>query len=469
MVFAPRGGGKTAQRKMLQVEAERRMEVGEAGFMAVTYDRFDGILKTRASNASIDDHLHNIITRIVAAFLSNLAQDERAISALSSQDKKTIAVFAQTHLKGMTGDQFQGILREIKSTPEIIKEFWLEKAPVVGPILNFVMKLFALPSVPLPKNAAKGSAAVVAYKSQLERLRSLVGALGYNSIYVLIDKVDETPLTDNPEGAYKLVKPLLADLELLSLKGFGWKFFLWDKVESLYREDGARSDRVPIYNLKWDRIDLVTLLTQRLKAASGGKITSLSKLCPSLDHLDTAVCIFANHSPRNLIQLMERIFAHQGEINPNSTVLSEDAIAAGITDYCEAYAKMTYSKQALKDLHRVGKDTFSVSFVASDVLKADSDNTARNKISGWVDCGAVAQLGSTKVKGAKRPVNLYRVIDPCIGRLLHRTKPIKLMLDEMWHECSICEHDNLFSGNGYSSGDEAICSNCGNTLGPRLL
>ena len=115
--------------------------------------------------------------------------------------------------------------------------------------------------------------------TQLEYLGKLVRSIGFLSVYVLIDKPDETELTGNDAAAtYRLIQPLIRDLELLGLNGFGFKFFLWDQIEASYRRD-ARPDRVQEYQLSWSRPGLQRLLSERLKSFSDGRFSTFGDLC----------------------------------------------------------------------------------------------------------------------------------------------------------------------------------------------
>src|SRR6266478_9807016 len=81
-------------------------------------------------------------------------------------------------------------------------------------------------------------------KLHLEIVCDLLRSIGYRSVFILVDKVDEATITgNNAEHAFALIKPLLRDLELLQIPGIGFKFFLWDRLETYYREF-ARPDRV---------------------------------------------------------------------------------------------------------------------------------------------------------------------------------------------------------------------------------
>jgi hypothetical protein len=333
------------------------------------------------------------------------------------------------------------------------------------PVITFVTKWLTLPAIKVPRGSKKepiqGSP-----KAHLETLTTLVKAAGKQSIYVLIDKVDETPTTNNnAEASYKLVRPLLTDLELLGLNGFAFKFFLWDKVEEHYRNGDARPDRVPIYNIRWERRSLQVLLGRRLEAFSEGHIKSFAALAPEVAKPDASICLFANLSPRNTVRIGERIFAHQAELTKATKVIATRAFHQGLSEFCEQYAKDTYYPQMIKDLQRVGRELFTVSYLAANVFKV-KDNAARNKITGWTNAGLVSHIGT--VRSAKKPHNLYCVVDPCVVRLIRKSEHLEDFLSRSWHECAYCERDNLFDPSIYNDDFEPICANCGKPLTKEL-
>ncbi|MGE0080757.1 MAG: hypothetical protein AB7U81_05620, partial [Thiohalomonadaceae bacterium] len=59
IVLAPRGAGKTAQRRMVEADAIR------SGYLAVTYDRFEFSGGYSLSVISLQYHLRNFIIRII--------------------------------------------------------------------------------------------------------------------------------------------------------------------------------------------------------------------------------------------------------------------------------------------------------------------------------------------------------------------------------------------------------------------
>ncbi|MGK0524788.1 MAG: hypothetical protein ACI92N_002432 [Pseudomonadales bacterium] len=457
IVLAPRGAGKTAQRRMVETAAE------QGNFLAVTYDRFEFGAGQRVADITLQYHLRNIITRVLLAFLSYLSERQDVANSLTKDEKKQLAVFVQAYLGDLTGDGIQELLNELKSLPEKFKGFWHEHVGFMESAINFVLRAYDLEKIDLPDARQEEKRLGETYKYQLETLLALVQKIGFKSIYILIDRPDETEKTGNdPSATYQLIQPLIRDLELLGLKGYAFKFFLWDKVESYYRDD-ARPDRVPMYHLLWNRIGLKNVLSKRMQAYSDGRISSFDQLLKYPCAIDDHLCLLANGSPRNLIRMCETIFAVQAERDVMSREITMTAIDQATVIHGEKVFVENYSEPVLKDLQRIGRELFTTNFVANDVLKI-SGNGARNKITSWANQGIVAQVGTVTIPPATRPTHLYGVIDPCAVRIIHRAIPFEEFVQDRWLPCEHCITDNLVDLNLYPEGEDPLCRQCGRTL-----
>jgi len=329
--------------------------------------------------------------------------------------------------------------------------------------VNFLLKAYELEAIDLPDVRQDEKRLTETYKYQLEALLKFVQKIGFKSIYILVDRPDETEKTGNdPVKTYTLIQPLILDLELLGLPGYGFKFFLWDQIEPFFKKD-ARPDRVPQYKLQWTRDRLKEALSKRLSAFSNGKILSFSALMKSGEQVDDTICLLANGSPRNMIRLCEQIFAIQGDKDSNSKKIDYSSLDLASVQFGETLLTERYEEVFVKEIQRVGRELFTTNYVANDVLKI-TGNGARNKINGWVNCGLVAQVGTVVVPPAKRPTHLYCVIDPLAVRVMHRSVPLDKFLADRWLPCEYCGTDNLANIDLYPEGNIAVCRKCGREL-----
>jgi hypothetical protein len=457
IVLAPRGSGKTAQRRMVEANAIR------SGYLAVTYDRFEFSGSEKVDDISLQYHLRNIIIRILVSFISYLSDSPDLIRKLTKDEKRQLAVFVQAYLGNLTGDGIQELLHELKSLPDKFKEFWRKNVGFMESVLNFLLKAYDLDAIDLPDVRQDEKRLSETYKHQLETLLLFVRKIGFKSIYILIDRPDETEQTGNdPEKTYRLIQPMIRDLELLGLPGYGFKFFLWDQIEPFFRVD-ARPDRVSQYRLQWTRKRLKEALSKRLSAYSEGRITSFDSIMKGGREIDDIICLLANGSPRNMIRLCEKILAIQGDKNPDSTKIDYSSLDLATVQFCEILLIENYGEVFLKEIQRVGRELFTTNYVANDVLKITS-NGARNKITAWANSGLVAQIGTVVVPPAKRPTHFYCVVDPTAVRVMHRSIPLDKFLADRWLPCNYCETDNLVNIELYPEGNTAVCRKCGREL-----
>lgn len=247
VVLAPRGAGKTALRRKVEDAAISNK------FLAVTYDRFEFSPRDKISELGLSYHLRNIIKRVLIAYLSYVSEHKDLINRMDKERKIQLSYFIKSYLGDLTGRDIRELLLEIRSIPEKLRDYWTENVGLFESAINFLLKAHALPAIDVPDAAEEQKNLSQSYKHQLEFLRDLAKEIGFNSIYILVDKVDETERTGNdPKSTYDLVRPMLRDLELLGTAGFGFKFFLWNQIGEQLAKD-ARTDRFFLHNLNWTR------------------------------------------------------------------------------------------------------------------------------------------------------------------------------------------------------------------------
>ena len=187
---------------------------------------------------------------------------------------------------------------------------------------------------------------------------------------MLLDKVDESELTGNKaEDSFKMIQSMVRDLELLEMDKFGFKFFLWDQLKSRFMEY-SRPDRVDQFTLEWSNEELEKMLSKRLGAYSGGKITKLEQITKKFEEdLTSLVILFAQKSPRDAIRICKQIIAEQREINHESTYIELKAILKGIGNFCKIRALEITQEAKIRDLRKIGLVEFTIPYLANDVFK----------------------------------------------------------------------------------------------------
>ena len=100
----------------------------------------------------------------------------------------------------------------------------------------------------------------------------------YESLYVLVDRVDETAA--GVAGALPLLRSLVVKGGLLGSQRVAFKFFLpHDIGEQLLTAAEIHRDRFIIESITWDETSLAHLLEMRLRHYSNEYVEHMTQLC----------------------------------------------------------------------------------------------------------------------------------------------------------------------------------------------
>jgi predicted transcriptional regulator len=436
VIFAPRGGGKSAQRRMIEYKA-----LAENVF-AITYDRFENLDGLRLKNLSIEYHITNIIRLATIGFLLEFHSRGLQASAFTKQEREQIEELCNRYLGTISQLEALKALDSLKTLSAKAKQLLRDWSGPLSALFSTALASAGLPggvklgSETIPKS--KEQATDARCKAHLEIIRDFIKGIGFESLYVLIDKVDETPQTgNNAEDSFLLMKPLLRDLELLQLRGIGFKFFLWDKLEPHHR-DFARADRIPQFALSWSGTELRTMLSRRLAAFSNGSVEDLGQLTDAelADPLHSSVVLFANRSPRDMIRVCQEILSEQLRMDPESKKIGIDAVLEGITKFSAKRSQELLPAHIIRELLKVGKVEFTTNYIANNVFKIEV-NSARNKIRLWEQMGVVERIGEIHTGG--RPVFNYAVSDIRVARAMLSQLGLAEFIGKKLANCKNCD------------------------------
>jgi hypothetical protein len=149
----------------------------------------------------------------------------------------------------------------------------------------------------------------------LHDLVELAWACGCQSFLVLVDGVDELPqVSGNLDAQVALLEPLLGTLPLIEQSGLIFKFFLPQELKAtLPQYSWFRRDRVsPLYNIVWTNDTLRNLISSRLtffSTAGGQSYTGLGQLCEDdlATQVDDELVQLAEGRPRWAINLADML------------------------------------------------------------------------------------------------------------------------------------------------------------------
>ncbi len=109
VILAPRGGGKTAQRVMIEKSSEG------ANFLCVTYDEFPMPAKFTLADAALDYHLSNVCGLILLGVLVQLEEHPELNSKLDKNDKEILKFQIEKFLGAFSVDQFEKAVKSLKN------------------------------------------------------------------------------------------------------------------------------------------------------------------------------------------------------------------------------------------------------------------------------------------------------------------------------------------------------------------
>ena len=137
IVFAPRGGGKTAQRMMMEKECAGR------NVLCLTYADFDLLDVQAAHDVSLRLHLKRIVRLGWMAILVSVDDDPNLLCKLSKQSTSFVVERIRFHLENLTKVQFHDTMHALQSQNHKVQAFFAKhRMPIstVGIAVNAVLR-----------------------------------------------------------------------------------------------------------------------------------------------------------------------------------------------------------------------------------------------------------------------------------------------------------------------------------------
>lgn len=435
IVLAPRGGGKTAQKRRLESIAS------EAGFFCVSYDEFELPPGFGLRDADWAYHVTQICRRLTVGILAFLHEEPSYSQILTKQQKQLLRIYADWFVGPLSLGDFRTALGSIKSMPHRVKRVLDEYG---GPVAIFIRAALARLEVgdpPAESAAASGMSQSESLRYHLDRLSEIVQSLDFYCTYILVDRVDELDLTSNDaKQTFAFVRPLLADLRTLETPGLAFKFFLWDETKP-YIDETVRTDRVHLDVLTWSPKELEHMLSRRLRAHSQQRVHSIEQLaCENASsRWDPIIAQLAHGSPREMIVLMRRVVAEQTRTGDGGSCLDVASFWSAVRSFSDTLASSRAGKY-LDDLRKIGASgriTFGSAEIANEVLRISQRATSA-KVKSWQHTGVIAQIGTLPNPG-RRPPYLYGPTDLRVAIAMASNTPPEETLEWNALICHGCE------------------------------
>ncbi|KAF1692211.1 hypothetical protein CSC65_14710 [Pseudoxanthomonas daejeonensis] len=401
----------------------------------MTYNDFN-VAGLKLAQIDANYHLRNIARLVLVAVIT--AASSRG-AALTNGQKHILFLLTKEHLSEIDRTTLNSAISSIKNFGDKAKEAWNMLTGPIGVVINAVLAKVGVGAAEIRRFEGEGGT-VGSYLDQLKALYSISSSIGYQSIYVLIDKVDETAITGKASKSYEFIASIVSDLQLLELPGFAFKFFLWDLLLDDYRKL-ARPDRVKYYQLKWSDAQLTAMLSERLKAFSSDAITSFDEIIEDSGKTsdpDQVVSMFAQGSPRKMIRICKEILDQQSELSSAVSQISHEAFVGGIDSIAASLSTEEFDPQQLRDMKRNRRVDFTIRHVYLNVFKF-TQQAGMNKVKSWEDSGAVEFLGTIKDTQGAKASNHYGISNYLLAKHVCADLPVFDFIERKIRRCPKCE------------------------------
>ncbi len=376
IIWAPRGGGKTAGRIMF----ERRLPADQ---MAIVYDRFPFALDNKRYAIPVEEHLVQLIRLLVLRILLHIHEKPDAAAELTDLDKYTIGYLAYKVLTDLDRGELVETVRSITGIEVHAKRFadWFEQggakfvqklmSGILGMLRTDCGQVVTVENVNhFEKELTNGGyniwspterAVIVNY---FEALTRTLPRLGITRANVLVDNVDELPQTAaDPKAAFTFVRALLTNLFLYKLPGLSFRYFLWDRVDpQCTLEEGVRRDRITDRHLRWRPEQLDKMLSERMRTAS--KLSSFDGLVAKSVRFSVHKLIVhvAAGCPRDMVRLADRII-NEHDAQRNGQLISEETVWSAVRKYCMERARELLSKEEHQLIAALNRRAFNAAYL----------------------------------------------------------------------------------------------------------
>jgi hypothetical protein len=455
IVYAPRGGGKTAQRLMIEKRAKKLDSV-----LTVTYTDHDLSQFKSATEVTLSYHLEYLNRLLLLSFFDRLytLNDFQYINEFDFKERQFIYKLCRIYLFDTPASFPNHAINSLKTIEDHALDLWRKFKDPIADIIRAISKTkgveIDISTIELDKKLQ------LSHKDNFLNIRHFLNKIGVSTIYILVDKVDEQSLTGNdPKASYAFISELIKDLELLETPGIGFKFFLWDALKP-YCVKEARPDRVFSFQLKWEISQIRTMLNRRLAAYSSDKISDALQLFEEQKSLGRAI-LFSEFSPRDCIRICNRILSEQFKEDETSTKFMHQVVNNSIDIFCkEKVSEFLQSQSNIAHLAKVGSVSFTIEELV--VKKVAADNQAiRNIILPWSTSELLKKIGLVTRK-AKKAVNEYAFVDIRMARFACSSISLDEFIDNKVRKCKISTCKTFayrdYDRKGYN------CLECGTTL-----
>ena len=428
IVYAPRGAGKTAQRIMIEKRAKKYPNI-----LTITYTNHDLSAFKTIDEVTISYHYQYLNRLLLLAFFDTLSQKDNFnyLYTFNFNERQFIYKLVRIYLFETPASFPKQAINSLKTIEDRVVGLWKNFKDPITKIIKEISKAKGLEvdisGIEVDKKLE------FSHKDNFFNIISFIHKLDIETVYFLVDRVDEQTLTGNdPKSSYALISPLIKDLELLEHKGIGFKFFLWDSLRT-YASIDARPDRVFSFDLEWTFNQLELMLNERVKTYSNGQITNFTKLFVDKKLLGRVI-LFSENSPRDCIRICNTILTEQFKSNPQSLIFEESIVNMSIDMFCKKKAQEIITNTSnYTHLTKTGSVSFTIEELVNKKVGGDAA-AVRNIINPWTTSEVLKKIGIVQQKN-KRAVNEYAFQDIRLARVACPTLNLQEFIDAKVKRC----------------------------------
>jgi hypothetical protein len=336
-VFGSRGEGKSTLCRMVA----QRLEGHERPPLVVHVNDFSEWSIGRIDHGlTLEDHVLRILGASAVALVETLEASPRPLLGLSKRDRALLGRFVARllplidegeherrlamlidhaneagSLRRQAGQAMRWLWRFLRR-----KRFEFERGKLKDEYNSLFLALLML--------VAPGTQGSATIQAVFGAFAMLVRRLGFPSMYVLVDKVDEVEAVINrSDRVAKLVASLVGSVKFLESDGLGIKIFLPEEA----RRDipGLRTDRIHTHQIQWDEQRLRAFLRKRIQAYSDGRHDGLEHVIEDYVGFEPQLLRASARAPRNLLRILHLIVGKHCEREDHSVMVTRaDADAA---------------------------------------------------------------------------------------------------------------------------------------------
>ena len=447
ILVGQRGQGKSATIHMLFDDLKANKT------LPLLITRYEGIPLTNNKGY----FLYKIVESLTKSIAEHLNKNPHDAKVLTKEEKNMLAYFIELFYDDEVAEAYMREAKIIKAKKRVnwFKRRFNSNLKLINGVATGVIRISSSvirQSLGLPESDADSTPITIFDELPLSKINSLTMkdvvdkgnekilsmmkllinialSLGYGSIVVLFDKIDEfSEINADINKVADFTLPILTDTDLLYTNKLSIVFSLWSEVKRTLNNRGVRFDKFQDIDIKWREDDLERIIDKRLKYYSINKEVpvTLKSLIP-IDNDRRIILSLADGSPRSLLLLLSRVYdeeiGHRDEVD-RFTSFSSATISKGIIEFCRRFdyeslqpSKVSDKKNYYNWLEKVlqmKKPFFTVSEVAT--VFAVKSTLAGKYVAEMEKLGIITPDVTTDSDGN----TVYKTLDPRICHLMSR-------------------------------------------------